>query len=91
MNQEIHIYRENGVIYMIGNGDQYCWDMATGLFKQGKMQPLPQKKPSFWHKLRRFVRRLRLTIKHYAEEAQYNRHHPAALMPYIGMEDRSEL
>lgn len=45
-------------------------------------------RPTFGIKLRRFVRRLRLTIRHYAEEAQYNRHHPAALMPYIGMEDR---
>ena len=44
--------------------------------------------PTFGVKLRRFFRRLRLTIRHYAEAAHYNRHHPAALMPYIGMEDR---
>lgn len=47
--------------------------------------------PTFAMKLRRFVRRLCLTIQHYAEEAQHNRHHPAALMPYIGIEDVHEL
>ena len=40
--------------------------------------------PTFGMKLRRFVKRLHLTVAHYADNARYNRQHPAALMPYIG-------
>lgn len=41
--------------------------------------------PTFGMKLRRFIRRVRLTVRHHAEYAAYNRTHPAASMPYIGM------
>lgn len=44
-------------------------------------------RPTFGLKLRRFLKRLRLTAVHYADKARYNKHHPAALMPFIGVED----
>jgi len=82
----IIIYNHNGSIRKITSNagpTRHC--RAAHELQRNNVQP------TFGTKLRRFLRRLRLTIRHYAEEAQYNRHHPAVLMPYIGMEDRSEL
>lgn len=44
-------------------------------------------RPTFGLKLRRFFRRWFDDIQHQAEVKKYNRHHPAALMPFIGVED----
>lgn len=46
--------------------------------------------PTFGMKLRRFMRRVRLTALHYADNVSYNCHHPAAAMPYIGIEEQHE-
>ena len=75
------IYNRNGSIRkIVSNAGPTRHCRAAYHLQCGNVQP------TFTIKLRRFVRRLRLTIRHYAEEAQYNRHHPAALMPYIGMD-----
>lgn len=42
--------------------------------------------PTFGMKLRRFLLRARLTLLHYADKANFEKHHSAAAMPYIGLE-----
>lgn len=80
------IYNHNGSIRKITSNagpTRHC--RAAHELQRNNVQP------TFGTKLRRFLRRLRLTVYHYVREAHYNRHHPAALMPYIGMDMEDEL